>query len=131
MGTNVTPKPFGIAKGALRDLRHMAIDAGDISSHMYFIVLDPGFIVVAAFTLGSRRGQALIPQLDNALMGIVANNAVDSHVFALEQLFILFVVLDKTTGSVYFFGSATHMAVATGLGIAIDKGSERIGVIHM
>jgi hypothetical protein len=45
-------------------------------------------------------------------------------VFALEQLFILFVVLDKAAAGIDLLRGAAHMAFATLLGITVDHHSE-------
>ena len=53
-------------------------------------------------------------------MWIVANNTVDGRMFALEQLFVLLMMLNKAIFSINLFGAAADMTVATCLRITIQ-----------
>ena len=120
MGANITLVSFRIAQGALGNAGHVAVDAFYVQFHMGLVVLSTGLFLMAVFTLCARGLQTLIAQLNDTLMGIMANDAVNSHMLALEQLFILLMVLDEAAAGIYFFLSATPMAIAASITTAVD-----------
>ena len=121
MGPDVAGENFGVAQGALRHSRHMAFNAlGSMELDLEVFSL----IRVTILALGTSRLDIRLTKLNNTFVRIMAGDAVDGDVFALEQFFVLFVVLNETTTGVDFFFSPSEMAVAAGRAIAINVHAE-------
>ena len=120
MSANITLVPFRITQSALGDSGHVAVDAGYVQFHMGLVVLRTGLFLMAVFTLCTCGLQSFIAQLDDTLMGIVANDTVNGDMLALEQFFILLMVLDEAAAGVYFFLSAAPMTITASITTAVD-----------
>src|SRR3990170_5368045 len=75
---------------------------------------------MAIFTPGARGRLPGLAQLHNAFMRVVADDAIQHHVLALEQLLVLFVVFDEASLGVDRLDPPSAVTFAAQLGIAVD-----------
>lgn len=129
MRAQVARETFRIAHRAFGNARHMAINA--VYPDIIVTGFVPCFCKMAIFTICANRRQSRFAQLHNACMWVVADNTVERNVFALEQLFVLLVVLDETIGGIYFFNGPARMARAAGFCIAVNSYPDGNGVFGM
>ena len=79
------------------------------------------FVRMAVFTLRpSYLGRIVLTKLNDPFMRVVTYDAVDGDVFALEQFFVLFMMLYETTTCIYSFDRASEVAVTTSSCISIN-----------
>ena len=83
-------------------------------------------------TLGAGGLYIGLAQLDDALVGVVADNAVQRDMLALKELLVLFVVLDKAALGVDPLGCPAQVALAALLRVAVDLHTHavRVGNVH-
>ena len=85
-----------VADCALRHPRHVAVDASNIHCYVDLGILKLLLLPVTVLTGGARRLLAGLSKLYDTHVGIVAQDTVDRHMLALKQLFVLFMMPDKS-----------------------------------
>lgn len=100
VGADITGKCSRIPFGTAHELGHVALNTFDGQAFVNFVVLVFFLFEVAIFAQGTGRLFTRFLELHHARVGVVAQNAVNDRMFALEQLFVLFVMLDEAVGGV-------------------------------
>jgi hypothetical protein len=116
-----------VADSALGDAGHMAV----YTFHEGAVIVNgcvTFFLEVTLFTGGAGGLNTIHAQLDDTSMGVVAGDTVDSDVLALEEFFILLVVLDKALGCVDLLNITAAVAGATFFAVPVDFHCNTAGV---
>jgi hypothetical protein len=86
---------------------------------------------VAILALGTRDWPVALARLHYQLVWVMTHNTVKSQMLALEELFILLVVVDEATLGIHLLNRASPMALTAHLSIAIDLHTETARVRGM
>lgn len=114
MGPDVPCELLGVPPSALGDPGHVALYAGHLHG-LVGIGLIPGFLVVTIGALGSSGGVSSLPKLLDSCMGIVTDGAFENHVFALEELLVLLMMLYESPLGIYHLHCPTAVALSAKL----------------
>ena len=118
MRSQVAGESLGVAYGALGHTGHVA---GDTILDMRVKLEILSLLEVTILTLSTRGlGSVAVSQLNHAGMRVVADDAVNRDVLALEELLILLVMPDESAAGVDLFHNAPEVAGAAGLSISIN-----------
>jgi len=117
----ITGKFRLVPDSTLRYPRHVAVDTGHIHCNVYRRILELLLLPMTVLTGGARRLLFCLAKLHDTHVRIVAQHAVDRHMLALEQLFILFMMPDKPATRIDGLHSTAAVACSTLFRVAINE----------